>query len=61
MANDLNTPLDTNKVSKDERHVNQDAKPTERNENSRIGKVNSRTGESSATENSENKRIGTRD
>lgn len=59
MANALNTPLDTNDVSQNDRHVNQGAKPTERDENSRIGKVNKTTGESSATENSENARIGT--
>lgn len=59
MAIELNTPLDTNAVSKNERHVNQGARPTERDENSRIGKVNKTTGESKSTEDSENKRIST--
>lgn len=49
----------TNKMSEDTRFVNQGARPTEKDENSRINKVVSATGETHATEDSENKRIGT--
>lgn len=49
----------TNTTSHDTRLINQGARPTERDENSRINLADSVTGESHATENSENKRIGT--
>lgn len=50
---------DTNKTSKDTLLINQGARPTERDENSRINKVDQSTGKAAVTENSENKRIGT--
>lgn len=50
---------DTNTTSKDTRLINQGARPTERDENSRINLVDDATGETEATENSENKRIAT--
>ena len=50
---------DTNTTSKDTRLINQGARPTERDENSRINLVDEVTGESYATENSENQRIAT--
>lgn len=54
----------TNKMSENTRHVNQGARPTEITENQRINlrddsPAGDSTGESHATENSENKRIGT--
>jgi len=49
----------TNVVSHDTTFINQGARPTERDENSRINTVDSTTGEAQVTENSENKRIGT--
>jgi hypothetical protein len=49
----------TNKMSQDTRHVNQGARPTERDENSRVNTVNQTTGKAAVTENSENKRIKT--
>ena len=54
----------TNKMSENTRHVNQGARPTEISENERINLVvdpsnNASTGESHATENSENLRIET--
>lgn len=49
----------TNTTSNDTRLINQGARPTERDENSRINLVDVPTGESHATEDSENKRIGT--
>lgn len=49
----------TNKMSEDTRFINQGARPTERDENSRINLRDSATGESSATQDSENQRIGT--
>ena len=57
-------PANSSKMSEDLRHVNQGARPTEITENQRIAlRDDSRdgksTGESHATENSENKRIGT--
>ena len=49
----------TNKVSTDPLFINQGARPTERDENSRINTVNQTTGKAAVTQNSENKRIGT--
>jgi len=49
----------TNKTSEDTRLVNQGARPTEITENERINLVDDATGETEATENSENKRIAT--
>lgn len=49
----------TNKTSEDTRLVNQGARPTEITENQRINLVDDATGETEATENSENKRIAT--
>lgn len=54
----------TNKLSEDTRLVNQGAQPTEITENERIllrddSPAGDSTGESHATEDSENKRIGT--
>lgn len=49
----------TNKVSENTRHTNQGARPTERDENSRINTVNTTTGKAAVTQNSENKRIST--
>lgn len=49
----------TNKVSENSRHVNQGARPTEKDENSRINTVNTTTGKAAVTQNSENKRIST--
>lgn len=49
----------TNKVSEDTTFINQGARPTQRDENSRINTVNTTTGQAAPTQNSENKRIGT--
>jgi hypothetical protein len=54
----------TNKVSTDTRHINQGARPTERDENSRINTVPTPSdpkskGQAVVTHNSENKRIAT--
>lgn len=49
----------TNKVSQDTKHINQGARPAQRDENSRINTVNQTTGQAVVTENSENKRIKT--
>lgn len=49
----------TNKTSTDTRLVNQGARPTQKDENSRINTVNSATGKAAPTENTENKRIDT--
>ena len=49
----------TNKTSEDTRLVNQGARPTQKDENSRINTVNATTGEAAVTEDSENKRIET--
>jgi hypothetical protein len=53
--------LDTNAMSKDTLFINQGAKPTQRDENTRIGTVveAENTNIAHTTENSENKRIGT--
>ena len=56
---------DTNKMSKDTRHVNQGARPTQKSENERINTVPnpqsaSSKGQAVVTENTENKRIKTR-
>jgi hypothetical protein len=50
---------DTNKTSKDTLLINQGARPTQRDENSRINTVNQTTGKAAVTQDSENKRIGT--
>lgn len=55
----------TNKLSQDTRMVNQGARPTEKSENERIrlredSPSGDTSGESHATENTENKRIQTR-
>lgn len=57
-------PANSSKMSLDLRHVNQGARPTEITENQRIALredslSGDTSGESHATENSENKRIGT--
>lgn len=57
-------PANSSKMSENLRHVNQGARPAEITENQRIAlrpaDNNAKsTGESHATENSENKRIGT--
>lgn len=49
----------TNTTSHDTRLINQGARPTERDENSRINLASPTTGITNATENSENKRIHT--
>lgn len=49
----------TNKTSEDTRLINQGARPTERDENTRINTASLVTGKAAVTENSENKRIGT--
>lgn len=51
--------LPTNKMSENEKHVNQGARPTEITENARGELRDAATGESSATENTENKRAET--
>jgi hypothetical protein len=51
--------LPTNKMSHDTLFMDQGARPTERDENQRIALRDSATGESHATENTENKRIET--
>jgi hypothetical protein len=57
-------PANSSKMSENLRHVNQGARPTEITENQRIAlrddsPAGDSTGESHATENSENKRIET--
>lgn len=49
----------TNVKSQDTRHVNQGARPTEKDENSRINTASLVTGKAATTQNSENKRIST--
>lgn len=49
----------TNATSADTRLINQGARPTERDENTRINTVNVTTGKAAVTQNSENKRIST--
>lgn len=49
----------TNKTSTDTRLINQGARPTERDENTRINTASLVTGKAAVTENSENKRIAT--
>lgn len=51
--------LPTNKMSQNAQHVNQGARPTEITENARGELRDAATGESSATENTENKRAET--
>jgi len=49
----------TNATSSDTRLINQGARPTQRDENTRINTASLVTGKAAVTENSENKRIST--